>query len=674
MNSADAKGPGAGKTGPAAGAGPGGELDTFAKLLIDHARRRGDATAIREKDYGIWQSWTWAQALDEVRALACGLAAYGFKRGDKLAIIGDNRPRLYWGMVAAQVLGGIPVPIYQDSVAREMAFVVGHADVRFALAEDQEQVDKLLQIKPDCAKLETIVYDDPRGMRNYDQAFLHDFEAVQEAGRKFERDNPGFFAAESDKVTGSDIAIILYTSGTTGNPKGVMLTFDNCLISARNGAERDGLRADDEVVAYLPMAWVGDNIFSLGQSYVTGFCVNCPESSATVMHDIREIGPTYFFAPPGIFENILTQVMIRIEDAGWIKRRMFEYFMAVARRVGSDILVGKPVSLADRALYALGRVVAYGPLKNTLGMNRIRVAYTAGEAIGPDLFEFYRSIGVNLKQLYGMTEGAVFVTTQPDGEVKTDTVGTPSPGVEIRIADSGEVIFRSPGVFREYYKNPQATAEVKTADGWYRTGDAGFFDDDGHLKIVDRAGDVGKLNDGTLFAPKYLENKLKFFPHMREAVTFGHQHDFAVAFVNIDMEAVGNWAERRGIVYGSHQELAANEKVYDLVEGEIEQVNRDLAADPQLAGSQIRRFLILHKELDADDGELTRTRKVRRSHVAEKYRPLVDALYSDAAHAAIETEVTYEDGRKGIMNADLEIRGVATTSAPGSAAALRKAS
>ncbi|MFQ5784648.1 MAG: AMP-binding protein [Alphaproteobacteria bacterium] len=648
--------------------------DTFAKLLIEHARRHGDRPAIREKNYGIWQSWTWAEALDEVRALACGLAAYGFGRGDKLAIIGDNRPRLYWGMVAAQVLGGVPVPIYQDSVAREMAFVIDHADVRFVLAEDQEQVDKLLEIKDDCPRLETIIYDEPRGMRGYDQTFLHDFEAVQAAGRDFDRDHPGFFDAAVAEAKGSDVAIILYTSGTTGEPKGVMLSFDNILISARNGAARDGLGPDEEVVAYLPMAWVGDNIFSLGQAYTMGFCVNCPESSATIMHDIREIGPTYFFAPPRIFENILTQVMIRMDDAGWLKRRMFDYFMALARRVGADILDGKSLPLAEQMLYGLGRLLVYGPLKNTLGMSRVRVAYTAGEAIGPDIFRFYRSLGINLKQLYGMTEGSVFVTMQPDGEIKTDTVGTPAIGVDIRIADDGEVMFRGPGVFLEYYKNPEATAEVKSADGWYRTGDAGFFDDDGHLKIVDRAHDVGRLNDGTLFAPKYLENKLKFFPHITEAVAFGHGRDYVAAFVNIDPEAVGNWAERQGIVYGSYQELAAEPRLYALVEEEVAQVNRDLAAEPRLAGSQIRRFLILHKQLDADDGELTRTRKVRRRFIVERYAPLVDALYSDATHAEIETEVTYEDGRKGMVRADLEIRDVAVAPRAGPAAPLRKAS
>ena len=631
-------------------------VDTFPKLLVENARKWASRPAIREKNYGIWQTWTWAQVAGEVRALACGFAALGLERGDKMAIIGDNRPRLYWSMVAAQVVGAVPVPMYQDAVADELKFVMNHCEARFAVGEDQEQIDKLVEIKADCPRLETLIYDDPRGMRNYADPNLHAFDEIQARGRDFDRDNPGFFDAAVAASSGANTSIILYTSGTTGQPKGVVLSFDNVIISARNAANADRLTVDDNIVAYLPMAWVGDNVFSLGQSYVTGFCVNCPESAATVLHDIREIGPSFFFAPPSIFESILTRVMIRMEDAAWVKRRLFDYFMALGRRVGGDIVDRRPVPLVDRLLYGIGHLLVFGPLKNTLGFSRIRLAYTAGEAIGPDIFDFYRALGMNLKQLYGQTEASVFVTMQPDGEIKPDTVGPPAAGVEIKISDGGEVLYRSPGVFVEYYKNPEATAKTKTPDGWVHTGDAGFFDDDGHLKIIDRANDVGKLADGTMFAPKYLENKLKFFPHIKEAVTFGDQRGFAAAFINIDLDAVGNWAERRGIAYGGYRELAAHEQVYGLIADEIAQVNRELADDPHLAGSQIRRFLILHKELDADDGELTRTRKVRRSHVAEKYQALIDALYSDASQAAIEVEVIYEDGRKGIASAEIEIR------------------
>ena len=631
------------------------DLDTFPKLLSLNARRFADRHAAREKEYGIWQSWTWSELKTEIEGLASGLAALGFERGDKLAIIGRNRPRLYGSMCAAQALGGVPVPMYQDSVANELQFVVDHAGARFAIAEDQEQVDKLLEIKDQCPSLEVILYDDSRGMRHYDQDFLHSYKSVQERGKAFAGANPGHYEAEVAKGSGGDIAIILYTSGTTGNPKGVMLTHDNVLITARNSVEFEHLSADDEVLAYLPMAWVGDNIFSFGQSYVSGFCVNCPESAATVMQDLKEIGPTYYFAPPAVFENLLTTVSIRIEDATFLKQKMYHYFMGLAKRVGVGILEGRTVSLFDRLMYWLGNLLVYGPLKNTLGFSRIRLAYTAGEAIGTEIFDFYRSLGINIKQLYGQTEAAVFVTIQSDDEVRADTVGRAAPQVELKIDDSGEVLYRSPGVFHSYYKNEEATRETKTEDGWVHTGDAGLLDQDGHLRIIDRAKDVGKLNDGAMFAPKYLENKLKFFPQIAEAVTFGHERDYAAAFINIDLDAVSNWAERNNISYASYQELAAHPSVYGLVKDCIGRTNADLARDPQLASSQIRRFLVLHKELDADDGELTRTRKVRRRIIAERYAPLIEALYNDVDSCHIDTEVVFEDGRRGAISADLRI-------------------
>ncbi len=637
-------------------------LDTFPKLCADQAAKNGGRPAIREKNFGIWQTWTWAQVAAEVRALACGLAALGLKRGDKIAIVGDNRPRLYWTMTAAQAIGAIPVPLYQDSAAKEMTFVIDHAEVRFAMVEDQEQVDKMIEIRSGDGRLDQVIYDDARGMRHYNHDFLHSFDDVQAAGREFDTANAGFYEAEVAKGTGTDTAIILYTSGTTGQPKGVVLSFDNLVRSAANGIAFDNLCLDEEVLAYLPMAWVGDHLFSFGQSYLAGFCVSCPESSDTVLHDLRELGPTYFFAPPRIFENILTTVMIRMEDAGWVKRRMFHYFMSVAKRCGSDILDRKPVPLANRLLYAIGDLLVYGPLRNTLGFSRVRLAYTAGEAIGPEIFAFYRSTGINLKQLYGSTEASVYITMQPDGEILPDTVGRPAPEVEIKFTDSGEVMFRSPGVFVEYYKSAEATAATKTNDGWVHTGDAGYLNEQGHLKIIDRAKDVGRLNNGALFAPKYIENKLKFFPEIKEAVAYGDQRDYCAVFVNIDLAAVGSWAERNNVAYASYQELAAHPQVLASITRHIEAVNRDLSEDEKLAGSQIERFLVLHKELDADDGELTRTRKVRRSFVADKYDSLVEALYSKLDHTHVETEMTFEDGRKGVIAADLQILSAKTIS------------
>jgi long-chain acyl-CoA synthetase len=616
---------------------------------------RGRRPAIREKDLGIWQTWTWEEVAREVRAFACGLAASGFERGDRLAIVGDNRPRLYWAMAAAQCLGGIPVPLYQDAIASEILYPLDQAEIRFAVAEDQEQVDKLLEIR-ERSRLTHIIYDDPRGLAHYEAAGLTSYDHILGLGRLFDEDHAGFFDAQVAQGSGGDVAIILYTSGTTGEPKGVMLTHDNLIQTGRNGIEREGLSEAEEMLAYLPMAWVGDNLFSYTQSYVAGFCVSCPESSDTVLQDMREIGPTYNFAPPRVYENMLTQVMIRIEDAASWKRWMFHKFMAVARRAGISLLDGRPVPLSDRFLYALGRWLIYEPVKNVLGLSRTRLAYTAGEAIGPDLFDFYRSLGINMKQLYGQTEGSVFVCIQPDGQVKPDTVGTPAKDVEVRVSEAGEVLYRGPGVFREYYKNPEATALTKTADGWVQTGDAGFFDEDGQLKIIDRAKDVGRLKDGTLFAPKYLENKLKFFPYIREAVAFGDGRDFAAAFINIDLAAVGNWAERNHLPYTGYTDLAGKPDVYALVRDCIDKVNRDLVRDPRLAGSQIRRFLILHKELDADDGELTRTRKVRRGFIGEKYQELVEALYSGSESCPVEARIRFEDGRIGQIRAVLPIR------------------
>ncbi len=629
--------------------------DTFPRLLIHHAAVRGDRPAMREKDLGVWQTWTWHEVLEEVRSLADGLDALGFKRGAKLAIVGDNRPRLYWSMVAAQALGGVPVPLYQDAVADEMVYVLNNADVSFAMVEDQEQVDKLLEIKDRCPLLTHIVYDDPRGLRHYNDGCLYSYDQVRGLGRVRDQEHAQFFDDQVALGRPEDVAIMLYTSGTTGNPKGVCLTHDNLIVTGRNGVEREGLSANDEVLAYLPMAWVGDNLFSYTQSYVAGFCVSCPESPETVLNDMREIAPTYYFAPPRVYENLLTQVTIRMEDAALVKRKLFHAFMDVARRVGTRILDGESVSLADRLLYAIGRWVVYEPLKDALGMSRIKLAYTAGEAIGPEIFSFYRSLGINIKQLYGQTEAAVFVCVQPDREVKPDTVGTPFTGVEVKVTDSGEVWYRGPGVFHSYYKNPEATAATKTPDGWVRTGDAGYFDANGHLKIIDRAKDVGKLNDGTLFAPKYLENKLKFFPYIKEAVCFGDGMDCATAFINVDLAAVGDWAERHNLPYSGYTDLAAKTEVYELVRDCVEKVNRDLAADVRLANSQIKRFLILHKELDADDGELTRTRKVRRGYIAEKYRTLVDALYGGQPSCTMDSEVKFEDGRKSSIKADVKI-------------------
>ena len=629
-------------------------------LLARNVRLHGSMPAYREKEFGIWQSWTWAEAADEIRAIAMGLLALGIERGDYLAVIGRNRPALYWSMVAAQMCGAIPVPLYQDAVTEEMAYVLDHCGARFVVCGDQEQVDKVLEVQETAKHIEHILYQDKRGMRKYDHTHLNWLHDVAEEGRA------GHFRLEPEldrriaELTLDHTCVMLYTSGTTGKPKGVVLSNRNIIETSKNSARFDNLRPGEEVLAYLPMAWVGDFIFSIGQAMWAGFCVNCPESPETMMTDLREIGPTYYFAPPRVFETQLTNVMIRMEDASRFKKWLFDIFMVHARKVGPAILDGKPVGVWDRFKYELGKLFVYGPLKDTLGLGRVRVGYTAGEAIGPEIFDFYRSLGINLKQLYGQTEASVFITLQPDGEVRSDTVGVPAPGVEIRISDSGEVFYRSPGTFEYYYKNPESTADTKYAEGWVATGDAGFFDkDNGHLRIIDRAKDVGKMADGRLFAPKYVENKLKFYPNILEAVVFGNGRDACTAFVNIDLTAVGNWAERNNIGYASYQELAGHPRVLDTIQAHVEEVNRSLASDPMLAHCQVHRFLVLHKELDADDGEMTRTRKVRRRIVEGKYEDLLTALYDGSKEIFTKTEVTYEDGRKGYISATLQIRNAA---------------
>jgi len=631
-------------------------IDTFPKILLHNAAKFPPTKiAMREKDYGVWQSYSWQNSLDQTRDFALGLASLGFKRGDKMAIIGDNRPQLYWGLAASQCLGGVPVPLYQDAIEQELLYILDHSEARFALAEDQEQSDKLLALKKEIPRLEYIFYDDPRGMRNYTQPFLMAFTHVQELGRKFGAENPDYFLDEVNQGQPDDLSIIAYTSGTTGNPKGVMLTYHNVVTTAKNAVTMEGLQEDEEVMAYLPMAWIGDNIFSYCESFVAGFTANCPEDPSTVLHDMREIGPTYLFAPPRIWENILTQVMIRMEDAAWIKQKMFHFFMKVAEKVEKLKIANESVPFSPKILYQLGRVLVYAPLVDNIGMKKVRIAYTAGEAIGPEIFEFFRSLGINLKQVYGMTESSAIISIQKDNDIDSETVGTPIPELEIKISDKGEVMYKSPGVFKGYYKNPEATKET-LEDGWVHSGDAGYLTKHGHLKIIDRAKDVSRLNDGTIFAPKYIENKLKFSPYIKEAVAHGKDMDYVATFVDIDYGAIGNWAERRHIAYTSYADLAQKPEVYDLIFNEIKRVNKSLSDDEQLRNAQIKRFLLLHKELDPDDGEITRTRKVRRKFIAEKYGDLIDALYSDKDSIMVDAKITYEDGRTTTIKANLKIR------------------
>lgn len=631
---------------------------TFPHILLDNVRKfPASKIAMREKEYGIWQSYSWQDCLEQVRDLALGLAALGFKKEDKMAIIGDNRPHLYWGLAACQCLGGVPVPLYQDAIHKELHYIVDHSECKFALAEDQEQTDKLMHLKEELPGIEYIIYNDPRGLRNYKHDWLIAYTDVQEMGRKFGQENPDYFMNAVNGVKPDDMSLIAYTSGTTGNPKGVMITHRMIADCSRGFLEWDNLDETENIMAYLPMAWIGDHMFSYGQALTAGFTINCPESTTTTFHDQREIGPTHIFAPPRIWENILTQIMIKIEDSAWIKQKAFHYFMKVANRVEKKRIVNEPVPFADRILYAIGRILIYGPLLDNLGMSKVKVAYTAGEAIGPEIFEFYRSLGINLKQLYGMTESCAYVSMQKDGDIDSESVGPPAPGVEIKISDSGEVMYKSPGNFIGYYKNPEGTVETME-NGWLLSGDAGYITERGHLKIIDRAKDVSKLNDGTMFAPKYIENKLKFSPYIKECVAHGMSQDFVAVFIDIDFGAVANWAERRQIGFTSYTDLAQKPEIYDLIYNEILRVNKSLSQDEHLKNSQIKRFLLLHKELNPDDSEITRTRKVRRGFIAEKYETLINALYEGKDNVDVEAKVTYEDGRTTTIKANLKIRDV----------------
>ena len=640
---------------------------TFPQLLLQHAAQRPDAPALREKEYGIWQTWSWKAAAAEVRLMACGLLSLGFAKGQNLALISDNRPHVYMGFIAVQSIGGVPIPLYQDAVASEMRFVMEDAEIHFAFAENQEQVDKLLEVRESVSGITHIIYDDPRGLRNYDQPGLISTADLMARGGEWDRAHPGVWESMVGQVSPQDVSVILYTSGTTGKPKGVCQTHASFIGAASGAAEVDKLGPQDSIISYLPPAWVGDHLFSLAQWLVAGYTINCPESASTVSIDMREIGPTYYFAPPRVFEGMLTLISIRMEDAAPFKRRMYEKAMELARRVGSDILDGKPVGALDRLKYRLADFAVYGPLRNVMGLSRIRVAYTAGAAIGPELFKFFRSIGINLKQFYGQTETCAYVCLQRDGQVDLNSVGQAAPGIELKLADNGEVLVKGVAVLKEYYKRPDATAEVIDANGYFHTGDAGVIDANGQLRIIDRAKDVGKMKSGAMFAPNYIENKLKFFSHIKEAVCFGHDRDQVCAFINIDFEAVGNWAERQNLPYAGYVDLASKAKVLELVADCVAQVNADLARESGMADTQVARFLVLHKELDPDDDELTRTRKVRRNFIAEKYGVLIDALYAGKGEQFIETQVKFEDGRTGTVSATLKIIDAKTY--PASAAA-----
>lgn len=620
------------------------ETSTLPKLLQRNATEDPKGPGMREKTRGVWQTYSWAAYRDNVRDFALGLAAMGFRRGDKLSVVGDNRPQLYFAQLAAQTLGGVSVPVYQDSIASELVYVLNHAETSVIVAEDQEQVDKALSLKDKLPRLRWIVFDDPRGLSFYDDPILRSFESVLEEGRSFASSNPQFYETELAKGSADDTAMIAYTSGTTGNPKGVMLSHRNMIATAESFVEVNDVKQGDNWLSYLPMAWVGDAAFTLGMALMARLIANCPENPETVQRDLRELGPDTMLAPPRIWENMLTTMQVKAGDATPLKRWVFELFRGLAERCELKRSDGEALSIADRLGLVVGEVMVYGPVRDQLGLRNARWCYTGGAPLGPDTYRFFRSFGINLKQVYGATEASAMISCQSDAEANPNTVGRPIPRIEVKIDDRGEVMLRGPNVFQGYFKQDDVTRETMTSDGWLKTGDAGFFDKQGHLVIIDRAKDVGKLNDGSAFAPQFIENKLKFSPFIREAVAFGDQRPYVAAMIAIDIQTVGTWAEKRGLAYTSYMDLSRKPEVAALIGEEIAKANATL---PDM--QQVKRYLLLNKELDADDAEMTRTRKVRRRFVAEKYANVVDAFYGGKDEVDVTMEITFEDGRRSTL-------------------------
>ena len=629
--------------------------DTLPKLLQRNAEESANAPGIREKTRGVWQTFTWSGYRDVMRDFALGLASLGFKRGDKLSVVGDNRPQLYAAQLSAQALGGMAVPVYQDSIAAELVYVLNHAEVSIIVAEDQEQVDKVLSLKDRLPKLQKVIFDDPRGLWGYDDPLLMSFDEALEKGRAYGKEHPQHYAGELAAGKPSDIAMIAYTSGTTGNPKGVMLSHANMIASAECFIEVNETKQGDNWLSYLPMAWVGDAAFSLGMALAGKLAVNCPESPETVQRDLRELGPDAMLAPPRIWENMLTVMQVKSGDASPLKRHVFEYFRALAERCELKKTDGKPLTFAERLGLMAGEVFVYGPVRDQLGLRKARWCYTGGAPLGPDTYRFFRSFGINLKQVYGATEASALIACQADAEANPNTVGRPMPRIEVKIDGNGEVMLKGPNVFIGYYKQDDVTRETLT-EGWLKTGDAGFFDKQGHLVIIDRAKDVGKLSDGSAFAPQFIENKLKFSPYIREAVAFGHERPMVVAMIAIDQQTVGTWAEKRGLPYTSYMDLSRKPEVAALIAEEIAKANASLP-DVQ----QVKRFLLLNKELEADDAEMTRTRKVRRKFVAEKYDSVIRAFYGGDRQVEVTMEITFEDGRNSSLTSQIQIHDMGST-------------
>jgi len=622
---------------------------TLLRCLAAHAHAHGARAALREKDRGIWQQTSWAQWLDTTLACAAGLQALGFQRGDALLVVGDNRPSLYTGLLAAGALAGLPMPVYPDATPDEVRHVLDSTRPRFALAEDQEQVDKLLELRQHTPGLEHIVYDDPRGLAAYRQPGLVSWRQLIESGAQRLVAEPGLRESLIAIATPDDAAVFVHSSGTTGQPKGVILSHRNVLAGVAGAYRAKAFGFGEEVLAYLPMAWVGDFAFTMGAGIALGFTINIAESPETVLHDLREIAPTFYLAAPRSWDNMLTMVQVRMEDSTRLKRAVYDAFMNLALAGERAKLEGREPTRAQRLLRPLGEWLVYGPIKDQLGLSRLRHAFTGGEAIGEDTFVFYRALGVQLRQLYGQTECAAYNAMQDESEVRLHTVGRPLPGVEARISESGEILVRSGSVFGGYWHNDEAS-RAALQDGWLHTGDAGYLEPDGHLVVLGRLSEVVHTAQGERYIPNYIENRLKFSPWIKDVAVLGKGRDALTAIVCIDKEPVGHWAELHGISYMSYADLAGKPEVIELVRAAITRVNATLPEPLKL-----RRFVSLHKEFDPDDGEITRTRKLRRNVVEERYAPIIDAVYGGQPSVTMKAQIVYETGEVGVTERELRV-------------------
>ena len=626
---------------------------TIPKLFLRQCKRYGkNKVAMREKEFGIWRPYTWQDYYENVKYLCLGMVSLGLKRGDKVAMIGDNRPEGLWAEMAALCAGAVAVWLFQDSMIDEVKYIVDHSDAKFFVGETQEEVDKALAIKDECPHLEWVIWDDPKGMRNYHQDFLMSIRDVQQRGRELEKKEPDLFEKMINEGHGDDICLLFYTSGTTALQIGALLSHWNMLTMGRNLMAVDPCYDTDDFVSYLPFAWIGEQMMSISCGLQVGYTLNFPEEPETAQENIREIGPHVMFAPPRLYEGMTRRVQVKYIDSTWIKRKFFEFSTSIGYKVANLKFEKKPVPWYLKFLNWIAYITVQKKLKDHLGMSRLRHAYTGGAAMGPDHFRFFHALGVNLKQIYGQTEIAGISIVHRDGDVKFDTVGTPIPQTEVRITDEGEIISRSPSVFQGYYKNEEATKKT-LVDGWLYSGDRGFIDEDGHLVVFDRSKDVMTLSDGRPFSPQYLETRLKFSPYIQEAWVIGDKKEYVTAVMCIDYAVVGKWADDNKINYTSYMELSQDPRVYDLVQKQIEEANRDL---PDVA--KIRKFVNLYKAFDADDDELTRTSKLRRAFVAERYKDIVDALYSDVDVVHMDTTITYEDGRQQRIKTDLRVQKV----------------